>query len=47
MRSMVEGARRLAAPAPGPLHPSASPSGPPPRSGEEFEAQAAFLWGVR
>jgi len=36
MRSMVEGARLSAAQTPGPLHPSASPSGPPPRPGEDL-----------
>jgi hypothetical protein len=37
MRSMVEGARRIAAPTRGPLHHAASRRGPPPRSGEDLE----------
>ncbi|MEA3061030.1 MAG: hypothetical protein QOJ94_811 [Sphingomonadales bacterium] len=40
MRSMVEGARRLAAPDVGPLHRSSS--GPPPRSGEEKSSLPAL-----
>ncbi len=35
MRSMVEGARLIAAQTPGPLHHAAPRRGPPPRSGEE------------
>jgi len=36
MRSMVEGAHRLTTSTVGPLHHSASLSGPPPRFGEEL-----------
>ena len=35
--AVVEGAQRVSSPAPGPLHPAASPRGPPPRSGEELD----------